>query len=385
MTFRHQPSLIGRPHARLTLAVACSLAGSVLLSPVRADALGVCPGIGDCCFSHSTPGCNDSSCCNEVCSSDPFCCEREWDSFCVDGAQELCSICGPVCGDTICERGETWPECPECPEVITCPGVGDCCDTHLSNGCNDEECCVDVCDADPSCCQSGWDAICVGEAKSLCPDLCKPTCGDTICEPGESWPECPECPPVDACPGVGDCCESHASIGCSDETCCDAVCDIDPFCCESEWDNGCVNLVGDECPDLCGPTCGDTICERGETWPECPECPPVINCPGEGDCCEAHREAGCNDRDCCDAVCSSDPSCCESTWDASCAIEADQVCGGCDPTRTPEDIDGDGSVGQSDLAILLGDWGESGGASDIDGDGTVGQKDLALLLGAWNS
>ncbi|MBL9119259.1 MAG: hypothetical protein JNL80_05010 [Phycisphaerae bacterium] len=375
---------------RLTLPTsayrrAALVAQAILMVPccLGRDAFaGDCPGVGDCCFSHSTPGCNNSACCNEVCAEDPFCCEREWDSFCVDIADEVCDICGPICGDTICEPGETWPECPECPEVVTCPGVGDCCVAHLSNGCTDEECCLAVCDLDPSCCANGWDSICVGQAEDECPGLCTPTCGDTICEPGETWPECPECPPVDPCPGVGDCCETHASIGCTDEQCCDAVCILDASCCETGWDAICVNLVEDNCPGLCGPVCGDTVCEPGETWPECPECPPVVSCPGSGDCCQTHASAGCDDRTCCETVCTSDPSCCDTSWDASCVAAAERECG-CG-TAEPADINGDGTVGQSDLAILLGDWGQPGGDADIDGDGTVGQTDLALLLGAWD-
>lgn len=47
----------------------------------------------------------------------------------------------------------------------------------------------------------------------------------------------------------------------------------------------------------------------------------------------------------------------------------------------PADLDGDGSVGASDLAILLGSWG-GGGPADFDGGG-VGASDLAILLGSW--
>jgi len=46
------------------------------------------------------------------------------------------------------------------------------------------------------------------------------------------------------------------------------------------------------------------------------------------------------------------------------------------------DLDGDGRVGPSDLAILLAAWGSSGPA-DLDGDGTVGAADLAALLAVW--
>ncbi len=46
------------------------------------------------------------------------------------------------------------------------------------------------------------------------------------------------------------------------------------------------------------------------------------------------------------------------------------------------DFDGDGVVGSSDLAQLIGDWGATGSPFDIDG-GTVGASDLAALIGRW--
>lgn len=47
-----------------------------------------------------------------------------------------------------------------------------------------------------------------------------------------------------------------------------------------------------------------------------------------------------------------------------------------------EDLDGDGSVGGGDLAILLAAWGRPG-TGDLDGDGIVLGSDLGALLGAW--
>ncbi len=53
-----------------------------------------------------------------------------------------------------------------------------------------------------------------------------------------------------------------------------------------------------------------------------------------------------------------------------------------------EDLDGDGSVGPTDLAVLLSawgsKWGSKGGDADLDGDGIVGATDLARLLSAWS-
>jgi probable HAF family extracellular repeat protein len=51
----------------------------------------------------------------------------------------------------------------------------------------------------------------------------------------------------------------------------------------------------------------------------------------------------------------------------------------------PSDLDSDGVVGGSDIAILLALWGSVGKASsaDLTGDGIVDGADLAVLLGSW--
>ncbi len=50
----------------------------------------------------------------------------------------------------------------------------------------------------------------------------------------------------------------------------------------------------------------------------------------------------------------------------------------------PADLDGDGTVGAADLALLLGAWGPCAECpADLDGDGQVAPFDLALLLGNW--
>ncbi len=48
----------------------------------------------------------------------------------------------------------------------------------------------------------------------------------------------------------------------------------------------------------------------------------------------------------------------------------------------PADLNNDGTVDATDLAMLLGNWG-SAGMGDIDNSGTVDASDLAALLGAW--
>ncbi len=54
------------------------------------------------------------------------------------------------------------------------------------------------------------------------------------------------------------------------------------------------------------------------------------------------------------------------------------------PALCPQDLDGDGTVGASDLAMLLGSWGACPGCpADFDDDGFVNAADLAVLLGNW--
>jgi hypothetical protein len=52
--------------------------------------------------------------------------------------------------------------------------------------------------------------------------------------------------------------------------------------------------------------------------------------------------------------------------------------------RDVADLDGNGTVGSADLALLLSAWGTSGSAADLDGSGTVDSPDLALLLSVWS-
>lgn len=56
------------------------------------------------------------------------------------------------------------------------------------------------------------------------------------------------------------------------------------------------------------------------------------------------------------------------------------------PPACPADINGDGSVNGSDLALLLQSWGACGKcAADIDPNGSIDGADLALLLQSWGA
>ncbi|MEM6992152.1 MAG: hypothetical protein AAF721_16700 [Myxococcota bacterium] len=75
-----------------------------------AECTNLCEGIdfqgeGDCCEPHATAGCeaNDVQIC--ACAADEFCCAREWDEACVEGAVEVCALECP--GAEGGESGET--------------------------------------------------------------------------------------------------------------------------------------------------------------------------------------------------------------------------------------------------------------------------------------
>ena len=48
----------------------------------------------DCCEPGTFQGCGDSSCCEQVCAVDPFCCAARWDARCADAALG-CGLCPP--------------------------------------------------------------------------------------------------------------------------------------------------------------------------------------------------------------------------------------------------------------------------------------------------
>ena len=57
------------------------------------------------------------------------------------------------------------------------------------------------------------------------------------------------------------------------------------------------------------------------------------------------------------------------------------------PDQTPcvADLNGDRVVDGSDIAMVLGYWGQDDQAYDLDGDGLIDGVDLAIVLGGWGS
>jgi hypothetical protein len=128
---------------------------------------------------------------------------------------------------------------------------------------------------------------------------CCETTWDQVCV---DWAQqlCPDC----GNPNAKSCCFEHATPFCSDETCCQLVCALDQYCCEDRWDFYCAQSANTNCT-ITQCTCGD---------------------PTAGSCKSAHATAGCSDFRCCNDVCAVDAFCCVVEWDYTCATQAGTIC-----------------------------------------------------------
>lgn len=199
-------------------------------------------------------------------------------------------FCQPVAGD--------FGACVPCPSLLsdcagpsTGGGSGNCDhDTCTTGGALDPSCgtCAEaVCDADDYCCTEEWDNICVGHVDTYCAGSCD----------GGNGGSC-----------THNACTAGASLATSCSACTTAVCDVDAYCCQTEWDNICVGLAEDEASCDCDGGGGGGACVHDE-------------CSLGGPLTE-----GCSP--CAQAVCEVDDYCCTTDWDQFCvtAAEGELVC-----------------------------------------------------------
>ncbi len=133
-----------------------------------------------------------------VCNMDPYCCQAQWDSLCVDECQFQCGGCVSMlnCGDGQCQPGE-GETCTTCKEDCACaPGEscfkGKCCTgSCVGKECGDDgcggmcgKCPCPGCSADETLCS--LDGQCVQDTASPCKKfmLCLMTCQDDWCMDG---------------------------------------------------------------------------------------------------------------------------------------------------------------------------------------------------------
>jgi hypothetical protein len=83
-----------------------------------------------------------------------------------------------------------------------------------------DSCATQICTADPFCCNSAWDSICVAEVRSVCNSLAcvAAPCPHAECAVGGSMPST---------------CSPNVSL----------ICGRDPYCCTTAWDSICVGEV----------------------------------------------------------------------------------------------------------------------------------------------
>jgi hypothetical protein len=162
----------------------------------------------------------------------------------------------------------------------------------LSSGCS--TCAATVCQADPYCCNTSWDSVCVNEAAQMCGQSQGGNQGGGSCVHSECV--------------TG----SKLTTGCS--SCAASVCAADSFCCNNSWDGLCVQKA----EQLCGATCGG-----GNNNP-----PPPSNTCAHGECAVGDKlDASCST--CAATVCGLDSYCCSVSWDSVCVDAASTHCGGC--------------------------------------------------------
>jgi len=147
-------------------------------------------------------------------------------------------------------------------------GAGDC---FVANGtpyCDDICCCTLVCDADPFCCETAWDGLCVSGARSLCgAGACELECPrDAILEGEPCGAELNDGCEADGA-AANQCCSAWKFPGCGDPACEAQICGFDPFCCQVMWDEICANFAQELCavceqtvPPVTPISCGATVC-----------------------------------------------------------------------------------------------------------------------------
>jgi len=161
--------------------------------------------------------------------------------------------------------------------------AGACFAAHENPGCDMTTACTSTCNVDQFCCDVEWDSVCATKADGI-------VNGFAVCG-GAAAGSCFDTSPADP-----------VSMGCDNAECCQSVCELDPFCCLTEWDSVCASNVGADCGLF-------EACENT-----------TASCFGE------HASPGCSLTSCCNMICENDPACCgDSGWDDVCVEAANTL------------------------------------------------------------
>lgn len=234
------------------------------------------PGAQSCFLAHATPSCNDATCCDQICGNDPFCCQTSWDSICQSEALTSCSP-GFVTDEVIDPwNGHKHRLLSTASWTAASSAFFDAGTNFVTvrNGRENEWLRQSLLNN-----VSGWSAGpgYIGLSDAAVEGNFVWTSGQPLTftnwAPGEPnngggnedsvelfnvdgrWNDVStavELPAIsDAwrtqCGGASGPCEAVHGPGCADETCCNVVCDADPFCCVTQWDGICVNEAVEWC------------------------------------------------------------------------------------------------------------------------------------------
>jgi hypothetical protein len=206
---------------------------------------GICgPGIYHCqsgllsCFQNQSPTaeqCNglDDDCDGAADEGNPG-----GGMSCATGQPGICAA-----GTTACSGGSVQCQANNSPQTEQCgDGLDNDCDGQTDEGCcahslcttggpltaSCDSCVATVCANDPFCCNSGWDGLCVSQVATECNSTQCSSCPHATCSIGGT--------------------AQPFTAGCDGGICVTAVCAADPYCCDTDWDQLCVDAINTECP-----------------------------------------------------------------------------------------------------------------------------------------
>ncbi len=231
-----------------------------------------------------------------------------------------------VCGNGVCEVGESYQTCPQdCSDPVEpggfwdpCQSIADCDNGMVCVETDDGGRCVGFCSNVGSAAECPDGAVCMGlenpqpGQEGVCYMQEAPVCGDGVCSGGETEATCPQdCTGGAACGDVTyqGCCDGESLNWCEDEQLQTQDCSGSPSCGWQAADSfyncgtaGAADPSGSfpkDCGGSTGPVCGDGTCDAGETAMTCPaDCGSIPSiCDGgitDVGCCEGQSLVFCD-------------------------------------------------------------------------------------------
>lgn len=294
-----------------------------------------CGGSGSCFVAHATPGCDVVDCCSLVCAVDPTCCTTEWDAACVKIAGTQCQATGAAPAVTINELriGQSGADTDEYIEIKGAPGTNlkGVAYVVIGDGSDANGVVESVALLDGTIPADGFFVVAKSTFTLGSPDLIRESMN---LEDGDTtthllvW-------------------NFNGALGADLDANNDCVLDSTAWASTIDGvvltnGTGCGYATATVGPDASFSPSHAYLCEPDQTWVvglfdslanDTPgatnaACPPPDPCgtKGSGDCYTSHATPGCQDADCCHAICAADPSCCEVEWDTACAKAAFAQC-----------------------------------------------------------